>query len=179
MFIQSILFVTSFYPSPDISEITNQSLCKEDEQSWFEASDRNSEMVVSLCGSESLTGDDAWLQFRKLEKPGGVRYAYPQTKYNSLSEFSYSRYTRPLESFVEIKFTDDGSHYILTEEFFAAKKETPAGLTTLSVRPSDNTFSDKEVVFDLKTSSEPFTLMRLEDFLPNCSPLTGRCDLEF
>lgn len=135
------------------------SLCTTSEVVYFSC--QTEKGILSFCGSKkdsSLEG----LQLR-LGTIGSLEFKYPDSMNNSLGAFKYSRYTRPLTTYLKISFRSDSANYELyrdsSYEENPDKEDWAAGL---------NKTSGTNVEDVAACNNRPFQrLAELEDILQN------------
>jgi hypothetical protein len=135
--------------------------CAADETAWFNATVTLSTEVVSICGSNGLDGDDAWLDYR-YGNLGGVELKWPQQTQGSSQAFVFRRYTRARETYLKLHFAAGGYDYSILEDFNAdAEPQSSASLRVTRL-------SDGRVVMlqDLSMITPALSLMGLEDKVP-------------
>lgn len=99
-----------FIPCISIAGDVLQTHCNQAEKTVFNCRVDNSSKVVSLCRSQNLQGDGAYLQYR-FGKPGKIELEYPQQRENSLAGFRFSHYLRHQVDYAEVKFTNGPYEY--------------------------------------------------------------------
>jgi hypothetical protein len=138
-------------------------LCADDERTWFSAEVESSDDLVALCGPEAVDGVLAWLQFRQ-GPPGQAALAWPEKRAGSINAFTIRRYTRPRTTYLKLDFDRGNETYAILEGF-----EDVGGATMhdvgLRIRRDRDETTDKN--FELKPTTEPLVLMRLESFVPS------------
>jgi hypothetical protein len=138
-------------------QVAAASHCGTGETIYFNAAVDGSPKIVSLCGSASLEGDGAWLEYR-FGAPGHVELQYPSANADLMSAFTVRRYTRPRTTYLKLEFDNGGFNYAILEGHGA--DEDPQSTASLRVRR----LSDGEDVtdLDLVMSTEPLSIMQLE-----------------
>lgn len=143
------------------------SLCAPDEKTIWSCATVGRK-TVSVCGSRELNKDRGYLQYR-FGRPGHVELEYPRQREHTQTAFSYFRYTRPLVTFLGLRFKIDEYEYEVydnsNEEAGAHSSE--AGVT---VTPAGNTA--KAVDYRCR---KPVThhLIELEEIVPNTEMTPG------
>ena len=81
-------------------------LCREAEQIVFSCQIKGSDKILSVCAAQNLDRENGYLQYRfgtnkevELEFPGDIR--------DSQKAFQYSRYTRPLVTYLRLSFQEN------------------------------------------------------------------------
>ncbi|MBA3765555.1 MAG: hypothetical protein H0W99_00945 [Acidobacteria bacterium] len=85
------------------------SLCARDEKTIWSCETANRK-IVSICGSKQLDKQRGYLQYR-FGRPGHVELEYPQARQNTQTAFAYFRYTRPLVTYLGLRFKINGYDY--------------------------------------------------------------------
>ncbi len=116
---------------------------------------------MSFCGSKKDSKLEG-IQLR-LGTIGSLEFKYPDSVNNSLRTFKYSRYTRPVTTYLKISFRSDSAKYELyrdsSYEENSEKEDWAAGL---------NKTSGTNVEDFAACSNRPFErLAELEDILQN------------
>lgn len=78
--------------------------------------------LLSLCSSKALDEKTGYIQYR-FGQPGKIELEFPRDKRHTQSAFRYSRYTRPLVTYLELRFFQGGYRYSIHEDYNA--EETP------------------------------------------------------
>ena len=116
------------------------SLCAPDEQTIWSCETANRK-TVSICGSRQLDKERGYLQYR-FGRPGHVELQYPQQREHTQTAFAYFRYTRPMVTYLGLRFKINEYDYEVydnsNEEQGARSSEagvtiTPAGNTAKAV----------------------------------------------
>jgi hypothetical protein len=132
--------------------------CGAGETIYFNAAVDGSPKVLSLCGSASLEGNGAWLEYR-FGEAGDVELRYPSGNADPMSAFTVRRYTRPRTTYLKLDFSNKGYTYAILEAFDA--DEDPQSNVSLRVRRDSD---GKDVAdLDLVMSTEPLNIMQLEN----------------
>ena len=135
------------------------SLCTPDEVVYFSC--QTDKGILSLCGSKKGSKFEG-IQVR-LGTMGSLKFKFPNSMDGSLKTFTYSRYTRPLVTYLKISFKSDMVNYELyrdsSYEENPKKEDWAAGLSKISG-------DDVEVL--ATCSNYPIArLAELEDILEN------------
>jgi len=139
------------------NEVT--SLCTSKEVVYFDC--QTDKGMLSLCGSKKDSKLEG-IQVR-LGTMGSLKFNYPNSMDNSLKAFKYSRYTRPLVTYLKISFESDLAKYELyrdsSYEENPKKEDWAAGLN----KASGNNIDEIAIC-----SNQPIDrLSELEDILEN------------
>lgn len=114
------------------------SLCARDEKTIWSC-ETAGRKIVSICGSKQLDKQRGYLQYR-FGRPGRVELEYPRARQNTQTAFAYFRYTRPLVTFLGLRFKINEYDYEVydnsNEEEGAGGGGNEAGVT---VTPAGNT----------------------------------------
>ena len=93
-----------------------RSLCNTDERIVFNCTTKQSEKIVSVCASRSLTKDKGYIQYR-FGIPGKIELEFPQTRAQTQQAFKYSHYFRAQFDQTEISFTSNGYEYSIFDDY--------------------------------------------------------------
>lgn len=104
---RSLAFNSSSHGSPvhgstGAESMKASSLCAPDEQTIWSCETANRK-TVSICGSRQLDKERGYLQYR-FGRPGHVELQYPQQREHTQTAFAYFRYTRPLVTYLGLRF---------------------------------------------------------------------------
>lgn len=91
-------------------------LCAADEQVIFSCALRGSSKLVSLCGSQSLTKDAGYIQYR-FGRTGRVELEFPKDRAGSQRLFSYEHVFRFQFDQTEVGFESGGYAYTLFDYY--------------------------------------------------------------
>lgn len=144
---------------------TRGSLCAQDEKVIFSCAIKGQEQkMLSICSSKRLDERVGYVQYR-FGRAGKVELEFPQERRNTQAAFRYTRYTRPLVTYLVLRFETNGYLYSVHQNNNEEEKP-PVNEATVTVSP----------LKALKTNAEPFefrcrepvkgTLMSLEDVVP-------------
>jgi hypothetical protein len=125
---------------------------------WFSAEVRNTGKFVSVCGSDSPDGRDAWLTYH-YGLMGSQELIFPKSRKGSTSAFTYRRQVNGQATYLKFEFTNGGYRYIIREG--NVSKKSVAELRVDRVSDGANVAS-----FDLDLKTGPLSLMQLEDKVP-------------
>ncbi len=118
--------------------------------------------VVSLCGSESLEGGAAWLQYR-FGEPGDIELQYPETRAGSTSAFTFRVYTRARVSLSKLEFSKGGYTYAILDDFV---DELDGPQDRLSLRVTRDSSGETVASFDLVRKTETDGILHFMSTLP-------------
>lgn len=116
------------------------SLCAGDEKTIWSCETANRK-TVSICAAKQLDKQRGYLQYR-FGRPDHVELEYPQQRQNTQTAFAYFRYTRPLVTFLGLRFKinqyeyevyDNSNEEVGTHSSEAGVTTTPAGNTAKTV----------------------------------------------
>jgi hypothetical protein len=111
------------------------SLCARDEKTIWSCETVNRK-IVSICGAKRLDKERGYLQYR-FGRPGHVELEYPQARQNTQTAFAYFRYTRPLVTYLGLRFKINEYDY---EVYDNSNEEERAGSEAgVTVTPAGNT----------------------------------------
>ena len=91
------------------------SLCARDEQTIWSCEINGSRKTASNCGEAQMDAGRGYVQYR-FGRPGRVELEFPRQRQNTQSAFTYKRYTRPLVTYLAIKFVVDRYTYKIYDE---------------------------------------------------------------
>jgi hypothetical protein len=91
------------------------SLCATDEKTVWSCPTTTGK-IASICSSRQLDDRRGYVQYR-FGRPGHVELEFPQQKQNTQAAFTYKRYTRPLVTYLAIRFTAGGYTYKIYDRF--------------------------------------------------------------
>lgn len=136
------------------------SLCGKNEQVIFSCLMQKSAKLLSLCGSQELDAQKGYVQYR-FGNPGKIELEYPAERKDTQSAFSYSRYTRPLVTYLSLRFETNGYEYSIhqddVEDIKPAVRESYISIAA----------PGKEAVEMKCRQPVNGSLMKLEDIVPN------------
>lgn len=144
------------------------SLCASDEKTIWSC-ETATRKIVSICGSKQLDKQRGYLQYR-FGRPGRVELEYPRARENTQMAFAYFRYTRPLVTYLGLRFKINEYDYEVydnSNEEEGAGGGSEAGVT---VTPAGNTA--KTVDYRCR---KPVVhhLIELEEVVPNTEMTPG------
>ncbi|HEX8745616.1 MAG TPA: hypothetical protein VF717_00345 [Pyrinomonadaceae bacterium] len=133
------------------------SLCAQGEQVVWSCETVRERKLASICSSKELDAERGYVQYR-FGRVGRVELEFPSRRAASQSAFKYSRYTRPLVTYLKLEFSNNGVSYTISDD--SNEEERPARRdAAIIVRDSDG--SAKETTLRCRM---PVTgsLMKLE-----------------
>jgi hypothetical protein len=150
--------VVSFQRKPD-------SLCDASERVLFSALVKGSNKVVSICSSRKIDKQQGYLQYR-FGRPGQVELEFPSSRQDTQKSFAYTRYTRPLVTYLTVKFTSNGYSYSIHHDFNDEIKpaENEAYLVVAPAGKEDDAAAAKKIHLQRGVKG---SLTNLEDLVPN------------
>jgi len=108
-------------------------LCREAEQIVFSCQIKGSDKILSVCAAQNLDRENGYLQYRfgtnkevELEFPSDIR--------DSQKAFRYSRYTRPLVTYLRLSFQENNYTFTVYDDYTAetGTEHRCAGVTVVS-----------------------------------------------
>ncbi|HKS28563.1 MAG TPA: hypothetical protein VJS44_12115 [Pyrinomonadaceae bacterium] len=99
------------------------SLCAPDEQVVWSCETVKERKLASICGSKDLSGARGYVQYR-FGRAGRVELEFPRERTGTQSAFKYSRYTRPLVTYLKLEFVNGGVSYSISDD--SNDEEKPA-----------------------------------------------------
>jgi hypothetical protein len=147
------------------------SLCAKAEKVVFSCRIEKSTKLLSVCSSKDLDQAKGYLQYR-FGRTGAIELEFPAERQNTQKQFSYSRYTRPLVTYLTLDFNSNGYEYSLHQDYNEEEKP-PAYDSRIEMRKAGT--GDEWKV--LKCSTRPSgSLMAVEDFVPKTDDLESGQD---
>lgn len=139
-------------------------LCEPNEKVIFSCGMQKSAKILSVCSSKELDKQQGYVQYR-FGQPGKIELEYPADRKSTQSAFSYTRYTRPLVTYLVLRFETNGYKYSVHQDDVGDMKP-PSHSSYINLTPPG-----KEAI-ELQCR-EPATgsLMTLEDVVPNNNEL--------
>lgn len=143
------------------------SLCIEDEKTIWSC-ETTGRKIVSICSSRDLTKERGYVKYR-FGRPGRVELEYPRHNQNTQTAFSYFRYTRPLVTYLGLRFKAGGYDY---EIYDNSNEEAGGGSSEagVTVTPTGNT---AKAVDHRCRKQVVHHLIELEDVVPNTEMTPG------
>lgn len=143
------------------------SLCARDEKIIWSC-ETTKRKIVSICSSGQLDKQNGYLQYR-FGLPGHIELEYPQQRQNTQTAFAYFRYTRPLVTYLGLRFKIKEYDY---EVYDNSNEEERGGSSEagVTVTPAGNTA--KAVDYRCR---KPIIhqLIELEEVVPNTEMTPG------
>ncbi|HEX8097265.1 MAG TPA: hypothetical protein VF507_04490 [Pyrinomonadaceae bacterium] len=137
------------------------SLCAADETVVFSCTTKGAGKLVSLCGSKQLDEKRGYVQYR-FGRPGKVEMEFPRTREKTQSAFRLTRYTRPLVTYLALRFESGGYLYSIHQNDNEEEKP-PALDASVAVTPlSASGPNTKKAEFSCRMPVKG-SLMTLED----------------
>lgn len=99
------------------------SLCAASEQVLWSCEMVKDRKLASVCGSKDLDGTRGYVQYR-FGRAGQVELEFPRERTSTQSAFKYSRYTRPLVTYLKLQFVNGGVSYTISDD--SNEEEKPA-----------------------------------------------------
>ena len=90
-------------------------LCEKNEKVIFSCGMQKSAKTLSLCGSKELDKEQGYVQYR-FGQPGKIELEYPAERKSTQNAFSFARYTRPLVTYLALRFETNGYKYSIHED---------------------------------------------------------------
>jgi hypothetical protein len=90
-------------------------LCEKNEKVIFSCGMQKSAKILSLCSSKELDKQKGYVQYR-FGQPGKIELEYPAERKSTQGAFSYARYTRPLVTYLALRFETNGYRYSIHED---------------------------------------------------------------
>jgi hypothetical protein len=141
------------------------SLCTKDETVVFSCRTLGKKgKLLSLCGSKVLDEKTGYVQYR-FGPPGKIELEFPKDKQNTQAAFRYSRYTRPLVTYLELRFSLGGYRYSIHEDYNEEESPPVKDASVEVSRPASDDSTARSVTLRCR---QPVTgsLMNLEGVIP-------------
>jgi hypothetical protein len=130
-----LLFVLTSFPEAS-SALPAKNFCSAQEQVILSCTLKKTEQTLSLCASKNLSANKGYLQYR-FGKRSHIELAFPINRQGSQKAFTYARYTRPLVTYLQVRFVNLDYTY----EIFSQSDATPGASfasTGIAVTPDSN-----------------------------------------
>jgi hypothetical protein len=144
--------------APSSVPIKPASLCASDERVVWSCETVRERKLASICSSKALSKTSGYVQYR-FGRPDQVEMEFPRERVNTQAAFTYSRYTRPLVTYLRLEFVNNGFTYTITDD--ANSEEKPARRdASITVKPAVAGAAETQL-----RCRKPFvgSLMALED----------------
>jgi hypothetical protein len=171
--ILAVLMAASIFPTsgqsvPAVAAADNgrgESLCQAGERVVLSASVENSDKIASICSSTRLDDRHGYLQYR-FGRPGKVELQFPSSRKNTQKAFTYSRYTRPLVTYLTLAFSAGGYRYSIHQDNDSEIKpaSNAAYITVVPLRPRSGEPAEATIKLAGRVMG---SLMSLEDVVVN------------
>ncbi len=135
-------------------------LCEKNEKVIFSCGMKKSARILSLCSSKELDKQKGYVQYR-FGLPGKIELEYPADRKSTQSAFRYSRYTRPLVTYLALRFETNGYKYSIHEDDVEDIKP-PGFASYINITPPG-----KKAIEMMCRQPTTGSLMTLEDIVPN------------
>lgn len=130
----SVKISASAHSSQPFNSTKPASLCTQGERVVWSCETAKEKKLASLCGSKDLSKTQGYLQYR-FGRVGQVEMEFPRARVNTQSAFKYSRYTRPLVTYLKLEFVNDGFTYTISDDFNSKEKPSRRD-AAITVTPS-------------------------------------------
>jgi hypothetical protein len=141
------------------------SLCSAGERIVFSAFVQGSNKLASICTSSRLDERQGYLQYR-FGRPGRVELQFPSSKQHTQKAFTYTRYTRPLVTYLTLTFRTRDYRYSIHQDSDA--EMTPASdaayITVDSLLKHRGGSTERTISLRGRVKG---SLLRLEGVVPN------------
>ena len=137
------------------------SLCAPGERVVWSCEIRGQRKWASICSSPELDRSRGYVQYR-FGRPRQIELEFPRERVNTQSAFQYSRYTRPLVTYLKLRFENNGVTYTISDDFNDEERRgrRDAGIT---IKPSGA--NSRETSLQCRTPPSG-SLTRLEEVVP-------------
>jgi len=144
-----------------VSKAKTVSLCAPSERVLWSCEIRGQRKFASLCASKELDQSRGYVQYR-FGRPNQVELEFPNARPNSQRAFKYSRYTRPLVTYLSLRFERGGASYTISDDY--NDEEKPARRdASIMVKPAGATTKESTLKCKLPVTG---SLSQLEDIVP-------------
>jgi hypothetical protein len=109
-------------------------LCRQGEEVFFSCPVKDGTRIVSLCGSQRLTMQEGYLQYR-FGRPGKLELEHPKRRQEAQDTFRYAHYSRYQVDRVAVSFQRGGFTYTLFDSY-EGDASPPARHQGVQVTPS-------------------------------------------
>jgi hypothetical protein len=135
------------------------SLCNREEKTLFSCALKGKGKLLSICGSGRLDAKSGYLQYR-FGRAGDVELEFPKEREGTQAAFRYTRYTRPLVTYLVLRFETQGYLYSVHQNYNGEERPVvnEAGVTVTPLKQK----SAQPTEFQCRLPVEG-TLMNLED----------------
>jgi hypothetical protein len=134
------------------------SLCARNENVVWSCELMKERKLASVCSSKELDKTSGYVQYR-FGRAGQVEMEFPRERTNTQGAFKYSRYTRPLVTYLKLEFVNGGFTYIINDD--SNEEEKPAARSAdITVTPAGANTKETRLRCRLPVAG---SLMKLED----------------
>ncbi|HEY0320714.1 MAG TPA: hypothetical protein VGC66_07175 [Pyrinomonadaceae bacterium] len=144
--------------SMPLNSIKPASLCTATEQVVWSCVMVKDRKLVSVCSSKDLDKSGGYVQYR-FGQSGKVELEFPRDRANTQSAFKYSRYTRPLVTYLKLEFVNNGITYTISDDYNSEEKPSMRD-AAITVKPSGGAAAETRLKCRLPIKG---SLMKLED----------------
>lgn len=145
----------------EVNLLTPVTLCERNEQVVFSCVMQKSAKLLSICTSRQFDRQNGYVQYR-LGQLGRIQLEFPSERSDTQSAFSYDRYTRPLVTFLSLRFESNGFKYSIHQDSNAEEKP-PVNSSYVNVTAPDENAKPIEMICRQPVVG---SLMLLEDAVP-------------
>ncbi len=143
------------------SSVKTVSLCAPTERVVWNCEIRGQRKFASVCSSKELNQSGGYVQYR-FGRPNQVELEFPNTRANSQTAFKYSRYTRPLVTYLSLRFENNGYSYTISDDFNDEEKPSRRD-ASITIKPTGATAKESTLKCKLPVTG---SLSQLEDIVP-------------
>ncbi len=159
-----MLFVTLTYKTDKVEAVSNSKavtspLCTKTEKTIWTCTIQKSMKIASVCASKDLDSSKGYVQYR-FGKAGKIELQFPASKEKTQEQFRYSRYTRPLVTYLTLTFENNGFTYKI-EDVNNNEEKPPINDAYISIVSPEGRGTELHCTQPTKGS-----LMKLEDIIP-------------
>jgi hypothetical protein len=137
------------------------SLCAKGENVVWSCAMVKESKLASLCSSKDLDETHGYVQYR-FGRAGQVEMEFPRERTNTQAAFKYSRYTRPLVTYLKLEFVNNGFTYTISDDSNEEEKP-PQRDARITVTPTGAKAKETTLHCRLPVTG---SLMKLEGAVP-------------
>jgi len=147
-----------------IDSSTPVTLCERNEQVVFSCVMQKSAKLLSICTSKRFDRQNGYVQYR-FGQLGKIELEFPSERKETQGAFAYDRYTRPLVTFLSLRFESNGYKYSVHQDSNAEEKP-PVNSSYVNVTAPEENATPIEMRCRLPVVG---SLMLLEDAVPKAA----------
>jgi len=137
------------------------SLCAKGETVVWSCETVRDRKLASLCSSKVLDETRGYVQYR-FGRAGQIELEFPRERTNTQGAFKYSRYTRPLVTYLKLEFDSGRFTYTISDDSNEEEKP-PQRVAAITVTPKGANAKETSLRCRLPVAG---SLMKLEGVVP-------------